>query len=135
MQSGKLKSVWSVLAGVLFTIVVTTLVDIALHLLSIYPPKGQPLTDAMAALATAYRIPISIAGAWLTARLAPNRPMRHALTLGGVGSLLGVVGVVVTWGKGMGPPWYPIALAALALPQCWLGGKLFLARSHNMAGQ
>ena len=53
----------------------------------------EPLTDALALLATSYRIVISVAGAWLTARLAPARPMKHALILGGVGTVLGLVGL------------------------------------------
>jgi hypothetical protein len=35
-----------------------------------------------------------------------------------------LVDVVASWGKGLGPAWYPIALAVLAVPQCWAGGKL-----------
>jgi hypothetical protein len=31
----------------------------------------------------------------------------------------------------MGPRWYPIALAALAVPQCWLGGKLYEVTKVN----
>jgi len=25
----------------------------------------------------------------------------------------------------MGPAWYPISLAVLAIPECWVGGKLY----------
>jgi hypothetical protein len=32
---------------------------------------------------------------------------------------------MATWNKNLGPHWYPIALVILAIPQCWLGGKLF----------
>lgn len=113
-------------AGVLFIIVVTTLVDIALHMARVFPPPGAPLDDRLSLLAIAYRVPITIGGAWLTARLAPERPMRHAMILGIVGTLLGVLGVVATWGKGLGPTWFPITLAVLAIPQCWVGGELFL---------
>jgi len=87
--------------------------------------RGQPLNDALALLATAYRVVISVAGAWLTARLAPNRPMKHAVILGLVGAALGLVGVVATWNLGLGPRWYPIALAVLAVPQCWVGGWIY----------
>ncbi len=73
----KLRSVWAVVAGILFVIVVTTLVDVVLHLSGVYPPVGQPLTDALAVLATAYRVVIGVAGAWLTAKLAPGNPMLH----------------------------------------------------------
>ncbi|HWA57032.1 MAG TPA: hypothetical protein VG692_07250 [Gemmatimonadales bacterium] len=120
-----LKSVWAVIAGVLVVIVVTTLVDILLHVAGVYPPMGEPLTDGLSMLATAYRIPISIGGAYLTAKLAPNRPLRHAMYLGILGLVLGTVGVIATWNKGLGPRWYPIALAVLSIPQCWIGGWLF----------
>ena len=121
------KSIWAVVAGVLFIIVVTTLVDICLHAVGVYPPQGVPLTDALALLATAYRVVISVAGAWITAKLAPSNPMKHAMVLGLVGTILGCAGVVATWNLGLGPRWYAITLAVLAIPQCWLGGKLFVA--------
>jgi hypothetical protein len=123
------KSVWAVVAGVLFIIIVTTVIDIALHALGVFPPMDQPLDDKLSLLATSYRIVISIGGAWLTARLAPANPMKHALILGLVGTVLGLVGVVATWNRGLGPRWYPIALAVLAIPQCWAGGKLYEMRS------
>ena len=118
------KSIWAVIAGVLFIIIASTLVDVVLHVVGVYPPMDQPLTDALALLATAYRVVISIGGAWLTAWLAPSRPMKHALALGVVGTVLGLIGVVATWNLGLGPRWYSIALAVLAIPQCWAGGKI-----------
>jgi hypothetical protein len=123
------RSVWSVVAGVLFIIIVTTLVDIVLHVVHVFPPMNQPIDDALSALATAYRIVISVAGAWLTAKLAPSNPMKHAIILGVIGIALGMVGVVMTWNLGLGPRWYPIALVVLALPQCWLGGKLYVMQA------
>ena len=119
------KSIWAVVAGLLVTVIVTTLVDMVLHVVGVYPHPAQPLSDSLAALATAYRIVISVGGAWLTARLAPDKPMKHALILGCVGTVLGLLGVVLTWNKGLGPTWYPIALAVLAIPQCWVGGKIY----------
>ena len=123
------KSIWAVVAGVLVIIVVTTLVDIVLHLAHVFPPMDQPINDSLALLATSYRIVISVGGAWLTARLAPDKPMKHALILGLVGTVLGLVGVVATWNRGLGPRWYPIALAVLAIPQCWVGGKIYEIQS------
>ena len=124
------RSIGAVVAGVLFIIVVTTLVDLLLHVVGVYPPMNQPLDDKLALLATAYRAVISVAGAWLTAWIAPAKPMKHALILGVVGVVLGLAGVIATWNLGMGPRWYPIALVVLAIPQCWAGGKIFEARSR-----
>jgi hypothetical protein len=119
------KSIGAVVAGFLFIIVVTTLVDLMLHALGVFPGAVQPLDDRLALLATSYRIVISVAGAWLTARLAPAHPMKHALVLGGIGTFFGLVGVVVTWNLNLGPRWYAIALMVLAIPQCWAGAKLY----------
>lgn len=123
------RSIWAVLAGVLAVVVLTTLVDIALHVAGVFPPSGQPIDDALALLATSYRIVIGIGGAWLTARLAPASPMKHAMVLGLIGVVLGLVGVVATWNLDLGPRWYPILLVVLAVPQSWAGGKLFERRS------
>jgi hypothetical protein len=119
------RSIWAIVAGVIFIIVVTTLVDIALHLVGVYPPLGQPMDHTLAVVAMSYRVVISIAGAYLTARLAPSQPMKHAMILGFIGTLLGIAGIAATWNKGLGPDWYPIALAVLAIPQCWAGGRLY----------
>jgi hypothetical protein len=126
------KSLWAIVAGVLAIIGVTTVVDVLLHVAGVYPPWGQALDDSLSLLATAYRIPISIAGAYLTARLAPNRPFRHALILGVVGTVLGLVGLLATWNQNLGPRWYPIVLAVLAVPQCWVGGKLYEMRKGGV---
>ena len=116
------RSVLAVVAGLIVIIVVSTLVDVLLHAVGVYPPWNVPIDDKLAALATFYRVVISIGGAYLTAWLAPEKPMRHALILGAVGTVLGIVGVVASLGKGLGPAWYPVALAVLAVPQCWVGG-------------
>jgi len=127
----KKKSIWAVVAGVLVIIVVTTLVDIVLHAAGVFPPMDQPINDVLAVLATSYRIVISVGGAWLTARLAPDRPMKHVMILGTVGFVLGLVGVVATWNLELGPRWYPISLAVLAIPQCWVGGKIYQMQSRK----
>ena len=119
------RSIGAVVAGVLFIIVVSTLVDTVLHAAGVLPPQGQPMNDALSLLALSYRIVIGVAGAWLTARLAPDNPMKHAMILGYVGVVLGLAGVLATWDLGLAPRWYAISLAVLAIPQCWAGGRLY----------
>ena len=128
------RSIWAVIAGVLVIIVATTIVDILLHAIGIRPPWDQPIDSALALLATSYRVVISVGGAWLTALLAPNRPMKHVLILGYVGTVLGLAGVIATWNLGLGPRWYPLALVVLAIPQCWAGGRLYEMQSGRAAG-
>ena len=69
----------AVLAGVMGIIIATTIVDIALHLAGVFPAPPEPLTESLALLASSYRLVIGVAGGYLTAKLAPGRPLRHAL--------------------------------------------------------
>lgn len=129
------RSTGAVVAGLLFIIIVTTLVDILLHVVHVYPPMGEPMNDTLAVVASSYRLVISIAGAWLTARLAPERPLRHALILGVIGTILGTLGAVQTWNLGLGPHWYAVSLAVLAIPQCWFGGWLRVRQQRGAASE
>jgi hypothetical protein len=64
----------------------------------------------------------SVAGSYLAAGLAPDRPMRHAMILGIVGFAVSFVGTIVMWGTP--PDWYPMSLVVVAIPCAWIGGKL-----------
>jgi peptidoglycan/LPS O-acetylase OafA/YrhL len=121
------KSIGAVLAGIAVGVVLTIATDLVLHTLHVYPPWGQPVTDGPLVLATAYRAIFSIAGAYVTARLAPNRPMQHALAGGIVGLIVSAIGAAVTWngGPAYGPHWYALALIVIALPCAWAGARLY----------
>ncbi len=97
-----------------------------LHATGVFPPFGEPMSDALFLLALAYRVVYGVATSWLVARLAPDRPMRHALAFGIVGIVFGAVGVMATWGRGpeFGPKWYALAVIAIAIPCAWAGGSL-----------
>jgi hypothetical protein len=64
----------------------------------------------------------AVAGCYLTARLAPRAPMRHALILGVLGLAFNVAGTVAMWATA--PAWYHVVSLALVLPYAWLGGRL-----------
>lgn len=114
------------LAGMLLIIILDTSLDVIMHATGIYPPWFQPMRTSLWLLALGYRIVDSIAGCYLTARLAPDRPLVHALVLGAIGVVFSTAGVIATWSKGpeFGPKWYPIALVFIALPCAWIGGTL-----------
>ncbi len=125
-----IRSIGAVLAGFVAVIILSIGTDAALRTAGILPPLEQRVPDALLLLATAYRTIYSIAGSYISARLAPNRPMRHALALGVVGFVASTAGAVATWNAGPAyePKWYPLALIVLAMPGAWAGGKLFERR-------
>ena len=122
------RSIGALLAGMVVGIILTLGTDIVLHAIGVFPPWGQSMVgfDGPLLLATLYRTIYGVAGSYIIARLAPDRPMQHALVGGFVGLVVSIVGAAVTWNKGpaFGPHWYPLALVVLAMPQDWAGGKL-----------
>jgi len=79
-------------------------------------------------VATVYRTIYGIIAAYIVARLAPFRPLEHALIGGAIGTVLSIIGAVATWNRGLGPHWYPVALIFVALPSAWVGGRLRLTQ-------
>jgi hypothetical protein len=120
------RSVGAVFAGILAIVVLDNGFDFILHSIGVYPPFGQTMADGLFLLALGYRTLDGILGCYIAGRLAPRRPMAHALTLGGIGVVLSSLGVLATIGAGpeFGPIWYPLALVAIALPSAWVGGRL-----------
>ena len=121
-----LKSIGAVLAGFVFIVITHNGTDLILESLGIFTPPTQRFdTTWMVVTAVIYRAAFSVAGCYLTAWLAPSKPMLHALILGGIGLVLSTVAAIVTIPMDLGPAWYPIALAVISLPCGWLGGKLY----------
>ena len=113
-------------AGLLVIVILSIVTDVVMHTTGIFPPPGQPMSNGLWLLATFYRFLYGVLGCYVAARLAPDRPMAHAMVLGIIGTALGVAGTLATWGRGpgFGPHWYPIAVALMPIPCAWLGATL-----------
>ncbi len=120
------RSILAVLIGIVAGIAVTIATDFALHAIHVFPPWDQRVPDGLLFLATAYRTVYSIAASYLIARLAPYKPVQHALVAGAIGTVVSIAGTISTWNGGPAyePHWYPIALVVLALPCAWVGGMI-----------
>ena len=121
-----IRRIGAVFAGILVVFILSVGTDVVLHATGIYPPWFKPMSTPLWLVATAYRLVDGVTGGYVVARLAPDRPVAHALVLGVIGVALSTAGVVGTWSKGseFGPRWYPLALVVIALPCVWVGGAL-----------
>lgn len=129
------RSVGAVAAGFATTFLLSVATDALLHGVGVYPPSGVRMSDGLFVLATAYRIAATIAGGWVTARVAPpGRGVRLAVVLGAIGTLaaLGGVGIALSHPE-LGPLWYAIALVVTALPCTWAGARLRERRAATLA--
>jgi uncharacterized membrane protein len=120
------RSIGALFAGFVVVVALSLAADAVMHKSGIFPPWGVPMGDSLFLLATIYRVASGVVGSYITARLAPNRPLWHAMLGGVIGLAISILGAAVTWNRGpeFGPHWYPVLLAMLALPQSWLGGML-----------
>lgn len=127
-----LRRIGAVVAGLLAVGILDNVIDLVLHATGVYPPWFKPMATPLWFLAIGYRTVDGIIGGYIAGRLAPNRPVRHALVLGILGVLLATAGVLATWNKGpeFGPKWYPLVLVVIALPCALIGGKL-ASRKRN----
>lgn len=124
------RSIGAFFAGLAAIFILSNGLDAVFHATGVFPPWGQPMSDGLFAFALAYRFVFDTFGCWLTARLAPWKPMKHALILGAFGLVLSGAAAAATWNKGpeFGPHWYTVVLALSSLPSAWLGGKLVRAK-------
>jgi hypothetical protein len=119
------RSIGAIVFGFVVVFVLSTGTDVVVHGTGVFPPLGERMSNESFVLASAYRVVIAIFGCYLAARLAPREPMRHALILGGIGTVAAIAGVVAAYNRpDMGPNWYPILLVVTALPCAYLGGLL-----------
>jgi hypothetical protein len=125
MRSTRTRSFGAVFAGLIVVAALSHATDAALRQAGIFSSYGEPMRDPLYLLAFVYRSAFGVLGAYIAARLAATSGMRHALILGGLGTVLSALGVLASAGHPeLGPSWYPIALTVCALPSGWLGGAL-----------
>lgn len=128
------RSIAAIVVAFIVVVVLSLATDEVLRLLKIYPALGQRMSDSLFALATGYRILYGLLGGYITARLAPYRPMLHSLIGGAIGTMLSALGAVASWRHPeLGPHWYPVALVVTALPCAWLGARMYGDRKQAVA--
>jgi hypothetical protein len=119
-----LRSVVAIVVG--FVVIAALSLGTDLALKSAMPqwfgPNGSVTDPAVLLLVMGYVAVYAVFGCWLAGRLAPDRPMRHALILGFLGLLFNVAGTIAMWGTA--PAWYHVASLLLVMPYAWLGGRL-----------
>lgn len=131
MKKETLKSIGAVVAGFAALVILSTITDGILQQAGIM--KTDPFVENpvwLIALIIAYRTVFSMLGCYLTARLAPSKPMKHTIILGSIGFVLTIAGAIVMWH--VPPRWYPISLIILTYPAAWLGGIMAIKSNFNV---
>lgn len=123
MKKDTLKSIGAIIAGFALLVILSIIMDSILEKTGVM--KTEPFNENpvwLILIIILYRTIFNSFGCYLTARLAPNKPMKHAIILGIIGVVLTIVGLITMWD--IPPRWYPISLIVLTLPAAWFGGKM-----------
>ena len=128
-----LRSIGAVAAGLIVTFVLIMATDAVLRLLlpGAFAPDGR-VTSVPVLLGTQlYVACFAILGTYLTARLAPSHPMRHALALGLIALIASIPGTIAYWSSA--PAWYHVLALSLVMPLAWAGGRLRVRQLERRA--
>ena len=117
------KSVRAILAGIITGAALSIGTDKILEKAGFFPPQQPGLfLWWMLLIALLYRGVYTILSGYVTAKLAPQNPLKHAVILGIIGVVVTILGSIANWDKSAA--WYPVALILITLPCTWLGGKM-----------
>jgi hypothetical protein len=119
------RSIAAVLAGFILIGALSVGADLLLRqaVPTAFGPAGRVDSVPILLLMMGYVGVFAVGGCYLAARLAPSRPMIHALVLGALGLLFtGYNTIVVFWDTA--PAWFHVASLLLVMPYAWLGGRL-----------
>jgi uncharacterized transporter YbjL len=124
-----IKSIGVVVVGFLVVSVLSTLTDVLMTKIGVFPTQINPEGYAswMYALALLYRTIYTIVGGYVVAYLTPKEikySMLLVWILAIIGLVVGILGTVINWDLAVGAHWYPVILTILALPSVWYGGYL-----------
>jgi hypothetical protein len=123
-MNNTLKSILAVLAGLFTVIILSTVTDLILEALHLFPsPDGGLFDDKLLIIAFIYRSIYTILGGYVTAILSPGNARKNVIVLGIIGTIFGILGVIAGWN--LSHHWYPIAIAVCGFPCVWIGFKIF----------
>lgn len=129
MNTILLKNIRAILAGFLFVIAASIATDMLLIKTGLMKQPFHLNSVGFIIGVIAYRSLFGVIGSYLTARLAPRKPMRLAMIGGFIGFIVAILGAAAMWD--IPPHWYPITLIITTLPCAWLGAYLFVKRKRQ----
>lgn len=119
------RSLVAVISGFVLIFALSLGTDLAIRaaMPALFEESGRTESVAILLLTIGYVGLYATLGCYLAARLAPRRPMTHALLLGALGLVFTAVGSSVSWDTA--PAWYHVLSLMLVMFWAWLGGRMW----------
>jgi hypothetical protein len=127
----------AIITGSLITIILSITTDMIMVSLGVFPPLDSGefnFNNRLLLIAFFYRSVYSILSAFVIALIAKEKYRKAVLISGIIGTVIGLIGLVVMWEKSKAAWWYPVSLVVFAIPLALLGGKIYkkyMLKKHN----
>ena len=132
MSKSIFKSIGVILLAFVVIALLSTLTDFLLESIGVLPNPQKGLFVKWAILLVLfYRGVFTIFGGFIVAKLAPNKPMLHAIIPGIIGTLITVIAVSSPSFSEKAPLWFGFTLAAITIPCIWLGVSIKQSWNKN----
>lgn len=131
-----LKIIGSGVLGIAIGALLATGTDFVFERAGVLPGGHLWVSASLIIFVLFYRSVYTALGCYVAAKLTPGNPMHMVKVLGAIGFVVTALSAIFTANMNLGPLWYPWALAILAYPSAWLGGKLYmisLARKSKLS--
>ena len=127
-----LKSIGAVLAGFITFSILSGVASAILVSIGVYPNGKLPLHGSLLVIIGILggQAIFNMVSCFVTAKLAPFKPMRHVLIFGTLGALLNLL-TALGMMKDAASFWFFLALAVLSLSVAWLSGKLYTTQASK----
>src|SRR5260221_14770957 len=108
MNKQPLKSIGAILAGFVAVFIISMITDIIFIKSGLMKQPFSETPSSVIVLIIIYRNIYNVAGSYLVAALAPNRPLQHAFIVGILGFILSLIATIALWDKSTA--WYSICI-------------------------
>ena len=125
MKNNLFKSVGVILLAFMINGLLSVVTDFILESIGVLPDPSLGLFETWAiVLVLFYRGVYTVFAGFIVAKLAPARPLMHALVLGAMGTLITLIAVNSPAFSDKAPLWFGYVLATLTIPCIWLGVEI-----------
>lgn len=116
------RSIFAVVAGFVLTFVLNLATGMVLARVAPQMEPGPGQSSAGMLVVGVTVAVYGILGCYVTARLAPSRPMFHALVMGGIALVMLIPLTIQAWNDA--PAWYNIYNLLAVMVYAWIGGRI-----------
>jgi hypothetical protein len=125
MKNNVLKSIGVLLLAFVVNGLLSVVTDFLLESTGVLPDPSKGLFETWAIiLVLFYRAVYTVFTGFIIAKLAPSKPVLHALILGLIGTVVTILAVSSPTFAGKAPLWFGYTLAAITIPAMILGVKI-----------